>query len=251
MAEPIDKVKLVYFMLGLLLATVVYANLIVIATPRDDMVAHNPEGIAMLSSEFHGSVIEIPVIAVGQNAMIGEIATMTIQGVPGDSSTYLRTNPYVDPELQYSSNTAAQVARRYLDDSSDAGEMDFIMTYQISSSYLGGESAGAAKALGMIALYQGKDLRHDVVITGTIYPNGRIGHVEAIPEKIEAAARSGYRAIIIPASQGTVSFSDRFTLRRADRSFSIDELIGFSEERYGIDVILANDIDEAIEHALI
>lgn len=64
-----------------------------------------------------------------------------------------------------------------------------------------GPSAGAAMAVGFIALFKGESVRRGVALTGTIEAGGRIGPVGAIPDKIRAAAREGYRTILIPQGQ--------------------------------------------------
>ncbi len=64
-----------------------------------------------------------------------------------------------------------------------------------------GPSAGAAMAVGFIALFKGEPVRRGVALTGTIEPGGRIGPVGAIPDKIRAAVREGYRTVLIPQGQ--------------------------------------------------
>jgi hypothetical protein len=64
-----------------------------------------------------------------------------------------------------------------------------------------GPSAGAAMAVGFIALFKGEPVRRGVAFTGTIEADGRIGPVGAIPDKIRAAAREGYRTVLIPQGQ--------------------------------------------------
>lgn len=65
-----------------------------------------------------------------------------------------------------------------------------------------GPSAGAAMAVGFLALLNGDAIQRGVALTGTIESNGRIGSVGAIPDKVRAAAREGYRTILIPQGQG-------------------------------------------------
>ncbi|TAJ26713.1 MAG: hypothetical protein EPO64_06080 [Nitrospirae bacterium] len=64
-----------------------------------------------------------------------------------------------------------------------------------------GPSAGAAMAVGFIAVFKGDTVRRGVALTGTLEPSGRIGPVGAIPDKIRAAAREGYRTVLIPQGQ--------------------------------------------------
>jgi hypothetical protein len=64
-----------------------------------------------------------------------------------------------------------------------------------------GPSAGAAMAVGFIALFKGEPVRRGIALTGTIEADGRIGPVGAIPDKVRAAAREGYRMVLIPQGQ--------------------------------------------------
>jgi Lon-like protease len=64
-----------------------------------------------------------------------------------------------------------------------------------------GPSAGAAMAVGFIAMFKGHSLLRGIALTGTLEPGGRIGSVGSIPDKMRAAAREGYRIILVPAGQ--------------------------------------------------
>jgi len=64
-----------------------------------------------------------------------------------------------------------------------------------------GPSAGAAMAVGFIALFKGDQIKRGVAMTGTLENDGRIGFVGGIPDKIRAAKREGYHTVLIPAGQ--------------------------------------------------
>jgi hypothetical protein len=64
-----------------------------------------------------------------------------------------------------------------------------------------GPSAGAAMTVGFIAVMKGEPIQRGIAITGTIEPSGRIGPVGGIADKIRAAAREGYRTVLIPQGQ--------------------------------------------------
>jgi predicted S18 family serine protease len=64
-----------------------------------------------------------------------------------------------------------------------------------------GPSAGAVMTVGFAALFKGDRLRRGIALTGTITRDGTIGPVGGIPDKIRAAAREGYRTILIPEGQ--------------------------------------------------
>jgi hypothetical protein len=64
-----------------------------------------------------------------------------------------------------------------------------------------GPSAGAAMAVGFIAMFKGDRVQRGIALTGTFEPGGRIGWVGGIPDKIRAAAREGYKTILVPSGQ--------------------------------------------------
>lgn len=64
-----------------------------------------------------------------------------------------------------------------------------------------GPSAGAAMAVGFIAMFKGHPLLRGIAMTGTLEPGGRVGPVGNIPDKMRAAAREGYRTILVPSGQ--------------------------------------------------
>jgi PDZ domain-containing protein len=65
----------------------------------------------------------------------------------------------------------------------------------------GGSSAEAAFAIGVIALLKGDPLLKEITITGTLESDGTIGQVSQIAEKTAAAARAGYRMLLVPRGQ--------------------------------------------------
>jgi len=64
-----------------------------------------------------------------------------------------------------------------------------------------GPSAGAVMAVGFIAMFKGDHLQRGIAMTGTLEPGGLIGPVGSIPDKMRAAAREGYRMILVPTGQ--------------------------------------------------
>jgi PDZ domain-containing protein len=64
-----------------------------------------------------------------------------------------------------------------------------------------GPSAGAVMAVGFLAVLRGDPLIRGIAMTGTLEPDGHIGPVGSIPDKIRAAAREHYRTVLIPQGQ--------------------------------------------------
>jgi len=93
-----------------------------------------------------------------------------------------------------------------------------------------GSSAGAAMAVGFIALFKGEAINRGVALTGTINPDGTVGPVGSIPDKVRAATREGYRTILIPAGQ---LHSPDWDLVRLGLELNVDiSEVGTIEEAY-------------------
>lgn len=64
-----------------------------------------------------------------------------------------------------------------------------------------GPSAGGLTTIGVLAAILGHDVRTDAAMTGTINPDGSIGPVGGIPQKLEGAAEANKTLVLVPASQ--------------------------------------------------
>ncbi len=93
-----------------------------------------------------------------------------------------------------------------------------------------GSSVGASLAVGFLAVLRGDQLARDIAMTGTLEPNGRIGQVRNITQKIMIAAYQGYRVVLIPRGQISVP---RARLVGVESSVMIRE-VGTIEEAYAI-----------------
>jgi hypothetical protein len=61
--------------------------------------------------------------------------------------------------------------------------------------------AGAALAVGFLAVLKGERLISGIALTGTLEPTGRIGSVPRMADKMKAAAQGGYRLLLVPRGQ--------------------------------------------------
>ena len=67
------------------------------------------------------------------------------------------------------------------------------------SGHVDGPSAGGVTCLAILSAIDGVPLPDDFAMTGTILPDGTIGVVGGVPEKMRAAAKAGKKRIFIPA----------------------------------------------------
>lgn len=111
-------------------------------------------------------------------------------------------------------------------------------TYDVSGR-IDGPSAGALMTIATLAAILGDEIPADFAMTGTINPDGSIGPVGGIPQKIDGAAKDGVKTVLVPAGQR----SDRDAATRQ----SVD-LIRRGDEQ-GVKVTLVPNIYEAYQAA--
>lgn len=75
----------------------------------------------------------------------------------------------------------------------------------------GGPSAGAVYCLNFLSALMRQEFPEDVVMTGTIAPDGGIGPVSGIPYKLWAAKADGFKRAIIPLFSAAEEFKDPTT----------------------------------------
>ncbi len=77
---------------------------------------------------------------------------------------------------------------------------DYEFAYSVGGR-IDGPSAGAYMTVATLAALQGHEVADDIFMTGTINPDGTIGPVGGIPQKVQGAAENGARMVLIPAGQ--------------------------------------------------
>lgn len=111
-------------------------------------------------------------------------------------------------------------------------EVDLPFEVDIDSGEVTGPSAGLAWTLAVIDLLTPEDLTDGrvVAVTGTIEPDGSIGPVGGVPQKVSAVSRAGIDLFIVP---------DSLTEEEFER---IDEIAGED-----VEVVRVGTLDEALE----
>ncbi len=134
----------------------------------------------------------------------GHVIQLEVVVKEGKSNLFLNVaNVLVDETLQSSAQTAVHVAR----DVTKTSLIDKDILINIKSEEPGqtliisGGSAGAAMTLAVMAAMQGKTLRKDVLITGTINFDHSIGRIGAARAKALAAKENGAVLFLVPQEQ--------------------------------------------------
>jgi uncharacterized protein len=110
---------------------------------------------------------------------------------PGSGRVFFSAIPYTEVETQGAARTAAYTASliagvEYL-------EYDYYVLLESTTPLVGGPSAGALFAIGFTALFLNTTLSSNVTMTGMINPDGTIGPVGGLKEKLEASSKAGFK----------------------------------------------------------
>ncbi|MCC6356760.1 MAG: hypothetical protein IT577_22970 [Verrucomicrobiae bacterium] len=112
-------------------------------------------------------------------------------------------------------------------------------TFEIEArGRIDGPSAGAAFATGLICLLQGVKFPSDLALTGSLAPDGSIGPVDGIPQKLAAAKAAGIRRVVVPACQPIAKDERGKDVTLSDRAREI-----------GLEILFAGDVHQAYELA--
>lgn len=171
---------------------------------------------ALQGQSFESSVNIVSVTSSG----VGSLNQATVEVVPGNGKVLFSINPFVEPDTQNSMRIAVSVAQHFTGKS--LSDRDVIVGVENTPAKLvGGPSAGAAIAVATIAAIQGKKVRGDAAITGTIRSDGGIGQVGGIIEKALAAADQNLSLFVVPKGQKVITIYERVQQREDLPGFTI------------------------------
>ena len=189
--------RLAYFVLGLLVGLLIGVS---ISYLKPEKVIVKKEREIVYVGGFIRE-IKFPVVAVTSKGQ-GVLEYAILKLLPGSGKLYVKLNPFVEPDTQYSFEEAVKAACKLA--KIDCSKYDFILEFNTNATLVGGPSAGSAIALATYALLKNETLPNNFAITGTIDENGNIGPVGGIFEKALAAAKNNKTIFFIPYGQGIV-----------------------------------------------
>jgi len=151
--------------------------------------------IALAQDTTH---VKLLAVSVDENGtMAGNTADLYLElNNNGKGRVFIETFPVTKFDTQISTRFAKEIACDITD--IDCSSKDFIYTIKANSPLIGGPSAGAATTIATLAALYDMDLNESIAMTGTINSGGQIGVVGGVKEKVEAAAKSGIKKVLIP-----------------------------------------------------
>lgn len=140
----------------------------------------------------------------------GLMAGLDLKIIEGNEKVYLQTFPMTQISTQVSMRFAQQIACKEFE--LDCEKHDFLYTITASPGVIGGPSAGAAATVLTAAVLMNKTINKDIAMTGTINSGGLIGPVGGVEKKIEAAAQTGIKKVLIPFGTTLYDVGDNLTI---------------------------------------
>ena len=208
----------------------------------------------------------VNVVAVTEDGT-GIIGKANIELVSGRGRTLINTNPFIEPDTQFSADTAISYAVNYT--KKDIRNYDIIVSFKVtdlggkeinsSGQIIGGPSAGAALTVATIAVLEGREVRQDIAITGTVESDGQVGKVGSVLEKAEAAGKAGIKTFLVPKGQtvitnyekvSTLEKSGPFTIRKVKYVPTTISLNNYTMENWNMSVIEVSRVEDALKYAV-
>ena len=108
---------------------------------------------------------------------------------------------------------------------------EFPVTVTVDTGTVGGPSAGLALTLGILDRMTPGDLTGglNVAVTGTMSPDGVVGPVGGVPQKVVAARRAGADLMIVPVEEYDDAVAQAGDLR-VEKAATLDEALDLLEQ---------------------
>lgn len=210
------------------------------------------ENVTLNETKVWGSSkIKVPAVDEEGN---GVVTWLVVDVMPGEGRTLADIDQllfWVD--TQHSIQVAKAVATNYT--MLDISNLDVVYAIDTEATLVEGPSAGAALTVATVAALYNDTLDPDVMITGTISPDGTIGPVGGVLEKATAAEEVGADTFLVPKGQSIqVSYSHEKECERVGpftycHTNYVPERVEIAEE-VGIDIIEVQNIAEALKYFL-
>ncbi len=165
---------------------------------------------------------------------LGIIAEIKAEIREGSGRVFVDTMPLSQIDTQVSARIAKETACDIL--SADCTNLDFSFSLISPVKLVGGPSAGSVFTILLMSLLSDKPLKENVLMTGTINPDGSIGPVSGIFEKAKTAYQNKAEVFLIPYGE-RIDYLDNST-----------DVVDYFEKNTNMKVIEVKSIEEAFEY---
>ena len=222
--------------------------------------ALNPGEISngKVSIDYRNVTVYAPAVAQTDNGYVGVTSTITVTiQSNGSGRVFVDTLPLTQIDMQGSARLAVKVASALVknDDICEINPIfyDYFFVIRTSAPIIGGPSAGGIMTAAVISLLENWTMDEETMMTGMINPDGSIGPIGGIPQKIDAAYSVGAKRFLIPKGQG--QYLETITETSTEGGWTqittkqvLRNVYDYAMENYGIEVIEVEDINEVISY---
>ena len=214
---------------------IIYAILISIAIFSAVVLAHGVNPAQHSQLQFSGAAIgsasiHAPAVILTNNS--GVITRINLTITSGDGTVRIIGPKSVGSSTLQAAESAAQYASNYM----GVNEKLYNFTYEIDdfNASVSGPSAGGAMTMLALSSFSGKPLLQNFTMTGTINPNGLIGPIGGVYDKMSAASALGLKFGLVPyASPGSFE----------------NELYLLIQENFQLPIIEISNVSQAFGYA--
>ena len=186
--------------------------------------------LAGYSSAFT-TYIHAPAVLLQQNN--GTLTVIALNITSGNGRIYMSGPSSVGNSTLVSAETAVKYATSLLGIRTSNYDYHFIIMDNNSS--VSGPSAGLAMTLLTINNLEHRSLYNNFTVTGTIAPNGSVGEIGGIYDKVEAAKAHGMRYVVVPyAENGSFEY----------------QMYYLSQQSFGIPLVEVSNATQAVNYSL-
>lgn len=155
----------------------------------------------------------VPAVVGDSGGLVNLSASLT----EGSGEVYLATFPYTGVTTQSSASSAAYFAFKQ----SNISQVECDTLLKISgknlASYVDGPSAGLTFSMIIYAAINNKIIPDNVMLTGSISKDGRVGQVGGVYEKAKAVAEKNITYFIVPPN----TFYERLLLKNLEKQYNL------------------------------
>jgi len=207
---------------------------------------------------YRNVTVYAPAVASTDQGYVGVISTITVTiQSNGSGRVFVDTLPLTQVDMQGSARLAVKVASALVENDENCdvnpSSYDYFFVVRTSAPIIGGPSAGAIMTVATISLLENWEMSNKTVMTGMINPDGSIGPIGGIPQKIDAANSVGATHFLVPYGQGT--YTEMVTTTETVNGWTrtvtrpvTRNVADYAWDNYEITVTEVADVNEAVEN---
>lgn len=185
----------------------------------------------------------------------GSILKITVEIRDGTGLVLVNTAIPTGVDFQSSAHTAVMVAQNVT--GIDLSKKDVIFSVSSGNNKdlqaVDGGSAGGAMTVLLISELLGNQINNQVLMTGTIQPDGTIGPIGEADVKADAAGKYGAKIFLVPQGQAVIPVQNCSEKNEGPITYQTctteqKPLSPIMESKYGMSVIEINAIQDALKY---